>query len=109
MSSAKRFLPQGFCPKLSALPAHHTMALAKTMNSCGKREGWIRIALLAGRLAAATVMTTTFVPTRSGDGTFVLDFDLCQYTLSCDSFPGLYPQPFWTRIWQPREALPRRR
>jgi hypothetical protein len=34
-----------------------------------------------GRLAAATVMTTTFIPTRSGDGTFVLEFVPLQYTL----------------------------
>jgi hypothetical protein len=34
-----------------------------------------------GRFAAATVMTTTFIPTRSGDGAFVLEFGLIQYTL----------------------------
>ena len=28
-----------------------------------------------------TVMTTTFIPTRSGDGTFILEFVLSQYTL----------------------------
>jgi|HubBroStandDraft_1064217.scaffolds.fasta_scaffold08627_2 hypothetical protein len=34
-----------------------------------------------GRFAAATVMQTTFIPTRSGDGTFVLEIGLYQYTL----------------------------
>jgi hypothetical protein len=29
-----------------------------------------------GRFAAATVMQTTFLPTRSGDGTFILENDL---------------------------------
>jgi hypothetical protein len=26
-----------------------------------------------GRFAAVTVMTSTFIPTRSGDGTFILE------------------------------------
>jgi hypothetical protein len=29
---------------------------------------------------------TTFIPTRSGDGTFVLDFDPSKYTLVGDLF-----------------------
>jgi fatty-acid desaturase len=39
-----------------------------------------------GRLAAATVMTTTCIPTRSGDGTFVLEFVPSQYTLFLSFF-----------------------
>src|SRR6202795_2976122 len=44
-----------------------------------------------GRFAAATVMTTTFIPTRSGDGTFVLEFVPSQYTLFVVFF-GPYPR-----------------
>src|SRR5271168_2701996 len=39
-----------------------------------------------GRFAAVTVMTTTFIPTRSGDGTFILEFVRSQYTLFSASF-----------------------
>jgi hypothetical protein len=31
-------------------------------------------------------MTTSSIPTRSGDGAFVLEFDLLQYTLVADDF-----------------------
>jgi hypothetical protein len=43
-----------------------------------------------GRFAAVTVMTTTFIPTRSGDGTFILEFIRSQYTLFSASFSGQF-------------------
>jgi len=51
-----------------------------------------------GRPAAATVMTTTFIPTRSGDGTFVLDFGHCQYTLILRRYSGYLSSPFLRQI-----------
>ena len=52
-----------------------------------------------GRFAAATVMTTTFIPTRSGDGAFVLEFDLLQYTLVVDVFFGEIDNDFRGENW----------
>jgi len=42
------------------------------------------------RFAAVTVMTTSFIPTRSGDGTFILEFVPSQYTLFSASFSGQF-------------------
>jgi len=39
-----------------------------------------------GRFAAVTVMTASFIPTRSGDGTFILEFVRSQYTLFAPHF-----------------------
>jgi hypothetical protein len=57
------------------------MAKEKTTNCCGKQRRRDPHCNSGGRFAAATVMTTTFIPTRSGDGTFVLEFVPSQYTL----------------------------
>jgi hypothetical protein len=43
-----------------------------------------------GRFAAVTVMNTTIIPTRSGDGTFILEFVPSQYTLFSASFSGQF-------------------
>src|SRR5580693_5406281 len=93
MSSAKRFLPQGFCPNLSpTCTPHH--GRAKDHELLWQTSRLDSKCTSGGRFAAATVMTTTFIPTRSGDGTFVLDFGPCQYTLFSRGSSGYLGAPF---------------
>jgi hypothetical protein len=68
------------------LPAHHTSPKKKErklLRQAGRQDTNFKS---GDRFAAATVMTTRFIPTRSGDGAFVLEFGLVQYTLVATFF-----------------------
>jgi len=67
------------------LPAHHTSSMKERelLWQSGRQDTNFKS---GDRFAAATVMTTSFIPTRSGDGAFVLEFGLLQYTLVATFF-----------------------
>src|SRR5580693_6710710 len=81
MSRAKRFLPKWFLPQIAGLsctPHHGQGKDHELLWQTRRRDPNCNS---GGRFAAATVMTTKFIPTRSGDGTFVLELVPRQYTL----------------------------
>src|SRR5580693_3620981 len=81
MNRAKRFPPKWFLSQIAGPSCTPHRGQGKPRNGCGKQERRDPNCNPGGRLAAATAMTTTFIPTRSGDGTFVLAFVPSQYTL----------------------------
>src|SRR5580704_14322903 len=86
MSRAKRFLPKWFLSEIagpSRTPHHGQGKDHELLWQTRRRDPKCNS---GGRFAAATVMTTKFVPTRSGDGTFVLEFCRFQYTLFAVDF-----------------------
>jgi hypothetical protein len=56
------------------LPAHHNMAKEKDHEHLWQTKRQDPNCKSGGRFAAVTVMTTAYIPTRSGDGTFILEF-----------------------------------
>src|SRR5580700_5037758 len=91
MSRAKRFLPKWFLSEIagpSRTPHHGQGKDHELLWQTRRRDPKCNS---GGRFAAATVMTTTFIPTRSGDGTFVLEFVPFEYTLFVFFF-GPYPR-----------------
>src|SRR5580700_632969 len=86
MSRAKRFLPKWFLSQIAGLTCtpHHGQGKDHELLWQARRRD--PNCNSGGRFAAATVMTTKFVPTRSGDGTFVLEFCRFQYTLFASFF-----------------------
>src|ERR1700686_730085 len=81
MSRAKRFLPKWFLSQIAgpSCTPHHGQGKDHELLWQTRRQ--VPNCNPGGRFAAATVMTTTFIPTRSGDGTFILEFVPSQYTL----------------------------